>query len=157
MRTVLLGEAPKHPGGYAFDYSSWSTAQIAAVVDVDPFHLNKVFWVTNVFDDHMPTTGRGFDAFPMEEAVAEIATKWFESQRIICVGARVAQAMELALELEPGAIPENDFERFDGTARGNRWYLARIPHPSGLRGREDRNGLVLPEATRKFLRKAAGR
>jgi hypothetical protein len=157
MRTILLGEAPKHPAGYAFDYASPTTEQIAAVLDVDPFHLNKIFYVMNVFDEHMRPTGRGFDGFPIEEAADEISGKWFTSQRIICVGKRVAKAMELALNLEPGAIPENCFERFDGTERGSGWELARIPHPSGLRGREDRNGLVLPVATRRFLLSAAGR
>ncbi|WP_375744193.1 hypothetical protein NR800_05000 [Corallococcus interemptor] len=151
MRTVLLGEAPKHPGGYAFDYRSWTTEQIAAICEVPPFHLNKVFWVMNVFDDHMPASAKGFDAFPMEEAAAAIRDKWFESQRIICVGGRVARAMELALDLETGAIPENRFARFMRTARGNGWQLARIPHPSGLRGKEDRDGLVLPKVTREFL------
>jgi hypothetical protein len=156
METILLGEAPKHLGGYAFDYSSWSTAQIAAVIDVDPFHLNKVFWVMNVFDDLMPTTGRGFDDFPMEAAVEELRTKSFKWQRIICVGTRVAGAMESALMLDEGAIPENRFETFNNTARKNGWQLAWIPHPSGLRRKEDFNGLVLPPATRKFLRRAAG-
>jgi hypothetical protein len=156
MDTVLLGEAPKHPDLYAFDHISWTTAQIAAVFDVDPFDLNRIFWVMNVFDDHMPTTGRGFDDFPMEDAVEELSTKSFKWQRIICVGVRVAEAMELALDLKPGAIPVNRFKRFDNTARKSGWELARIPHPSGLRGREDRNGLVLPAATRKFLRVAAG-
>lgn len=155
MHTVLLGEAPKHEGGYAFDYGSWTTEQIAAICDVPPFHLNKIFWVMNVFDNPMPTSANGFDAFPMKEAAATIREKWFKSQRIICVGGRVARAMELALELEPAAIPENRFARFTNTARGNGWQLARIPHPSGLRGREDRDGLVLPIATRKFLVRVA--
>ncbi len=155
MDTVLLGEAPKHLGGYAFDSNSWSTEQIAAVVDVDPYNLNKVFWVTNVFDAVMPITGRGFDDFPMADAVEVLRTKSFKWQRIICVGSRVTQAMELALELNDGAIPENRFERFNNTARKSGWQLAQIPHPSGLRGQEDCYGLVLPSATRKFLRRAA--
>lgn len=155
MYTVLLGESPKHPGGYAFDSSSWSTQQIAAVVGVAPFHLNKRFYVMNVFDGRQMPKGRGFDAFPMDEAIEELEHKPFVSQRIICVGTRVATAMEYALDLSEGAIPENRFARFSRTARGNGWELARIPHPSGLRGNEDRDGLVLPPETRRFLRESA--
>jgi hypothetical protein len=155
MRTILLGEAPKRDDGFAFDAASWTTRQIAGVLDVDPLHLNKVFWVMNVFEGPQRRAGGGFDRFSVEAAAEEIDQIWFESQRIICVGSRVAASMELSLELPEGVIAENELRRFDGTARGNGWELGRIPHPSGLRGREDRDGLVLPEATRRFLRWAA--
>ena len=155
MRTILLGEAPKHPGGYAFDWTSWTTEQIARVVGVPPYHLNKVFWVMNIFEQRQASVGGGYDQFSVRDAVDEIGSKWFESQRIICVGVRVARAMEIALDLAAGSIPENRFERWNGTARGNGWELARIPHPSGLRANEDRDGLVLPVTTRRFLVRAA--
>jgi len=64
--------------------------------------------------------------------------------------------MEVALDLPRGAIPENAFRRFNGTARGSGWDLARIPHPSGLWDEGDRDGLALPDETRVFLRRAAG-
>lgn len=155
MRTILLGEAPKRYDGFAFDAASWTTQQIAGVLAIDPFHLNRVFWVMNVFERPQWDAGRGFDEFSLEEAAEEIADTWFESQRIICVGTRVAAALELSLDLPAGVIQENAFRRFDRTARGNGWELARIPHPSALRGREDQYGLVLPLVTRQFLRWAA--
>jgi hypothetical protein len=156
MRTILLGEAPKRLDGFAFDADSWTTQQIAAVLDVDPFDLNRVFWVMNVFERPQRAKNGGYDRFSKEAAADELFDLWFESQRIICVGARVSSAMELALDLDEGVIPENEFRRFDRTSRGNGWELARIPHPSGLRGHEDRDGLVLPRATRSFLLRAAG-
>lgn len=156
MRTILLGEAPKRDDGFAFDSGSWTTHQLAGAVGVDAFHLNKVFWVMNVFARPQRTTRRGFDRFSTEEAADEIANIYLESQRVICVGTRVAAAMEIALDLQPGSIPENRFARFDRTQRGSGWVLARIPHPSGLRGREDASGLVLPNSTRAFLIAAAG-
>lgn len=154
VRTILLGEAPKRDDGFAFDAGSWTTQQIAGAVGADPFHLNKVFWVMNIFEDPQQTTRRGFDRFSVAHAAEEIHDIWFESQRVICVGTRVAAAMELSLNLSPGAIPENQFRRFDRTSRGGGWQLARIPHPSGLRGTEDPLGLVLPPVTRQFLRSA---
>jgi hypothetical protein len=156
MRTILLGEAPKDARGFAFDYRSWTTEQIAAVVGVRPFDINRVFYVMNVFELPQRALRNGFDAFSRDAAVEAIGRIWFESQRVICVGSRVAAAMEMALDLDPGAIPKNRFARFSRTARGSGWELARIPHPSSLRGREDYQGLVLPPETRSFLLRAAG-
>lgn len=156
MLTILLGEAPKHPGGIAFDYRSWTTEQIAAVVGVKPFLLNRVFFVMNVLTDPQPAQGSGFDRFSREEAVEAIRNTHFRSQRIICLGSRVARAFESELGLERGSIPENRFKRFNRTDRGSGWELARIPHPSALRDNEGPDGLVLPPATQAFLRQAAG-
>lgn len=157
MDTILLGEAPKNHNGLAFTSADWSTQQIAAVVGVDPYHLNKVFWVQNVFGDRQRPKGGGYDEFVRADAIAEINETDFKYQRIICVGSRVAQAIEAAFGLPRDSIPENRFGWFKTRLRGGGWQLARIPHPSRLRGQEDANGLVLPTATRRFLRMAAGR
>lgn len=156
MGTVLLGEAPKRADGFAFDADSWTTGQIAGVLGIDPFHLNKVFFVMNVFENPQRTNWRGFDRFSVEAAAQEIDDIDFVSQKIICLGGRVASALELALGVGEGVIPETQFRRFDRTLRGKGWELAYIPHPSGLRGQEDLEGLVLPQSVRRFLRAAAG-
>jgi hypothetical protein len=156
MLTVLLGEAPKRMDGFAFDADSWTTHQLVDVLGVDNYDLNKVFYVLNVFEYPQWTRRDGFDRFNLERAADEIDRIDFPSQRVICLGKRVTKAMEWALDLRFDSIPENAFRRFDRTARGSGWHLARIPHPSGLWDRGDREGLVLPEETRAFLRTAAG-
>jgi len=155
MRTILLGEAPKRTDGFAFDADSWTTQQIAGVLGIDPFDLNKAFWVMNVFEDPQWTTRRGFDRFSIGKAADEIDAIWFKSRRIICVGSRVAAAMEWSLNLPESSIPANRFELFQRTCRGGEWELARIPHPSGLRSRLAFDDYVLPSETISFLRTAA--
>lgn len=157
MLTILLGEAPRRSDGFAFDDASWTTRQLAAVVGVAPPDLNKAFYVQNVFLERQRRRRNGFDRFSVEEAAIEIDDTWFESRRIVCLGTRVAAALELALDIDEGAIPENRFARFDDTARGSGWMLARVPHPSGLRREITEDGIVFGEKTREFLRSASAR
>lgn len=156
MFTMLLGEAPKSPTGYAFDANSPTTIQLARILRIDPANLNRAFFVSNVFDRPQEIASNGFSNFPMNLALEALRNRWFESQRIICLGGRVARSMETLLDLERGTIPQNEFKRFNRTARGSGWELAQIPHPSPyLRGAANEDGLVLPLETCLFLREAS--
>jgi hypothetical protein len=152
--TVLLGEAPKTASGYAFDPDSFTTQQIAAAVGVDPRFINRRFWVMNVFDEQQESKGRGFNHFPMEEAVERLSRMWIPNRRIVCVGGRVAQALEEMLAID--SIPENRFSTFQPRTRKAEWELGYIVHPSSLRNSQrDPGELILSRKTQEFLRLAA--
>lgn len=152
--TILLGEAPKTASGYAFDAGSFTTQQIAAAVGVEPRFLHYRFWVMNVFDEQQESTGRGYDQFPMNQAVERLRGMWIPNRRIVCVGTRVARALEKMLEID--SIPENDFQVFRPRTRKAEWELGYIVHPSSLwNPQRTPDELVLSQKAQEFLQYAA--
>lgn len=152
--TILLGEAPRTASGYAFDPDSFTTRQISAAIGVDPRYLNRRFWVMNVFEEPQRPNGNGFKQFPKELAVERLGQLWFPNRRIVCVGTRVAQALEEMLQIDP--IPENAFRVFRPRTRRAEWELGYIIHPSSLRNSQRApDELVIPWQAQEFLRSAA--
>lgn len=156
MDTVLLGEAPKARGGHAFDPGRWTTDQLERAAGIPSGQLHRYFWLDNVLHRRQRTQSHGFDRFSRSHAVRQLDERWFKWHKVICVGERVSSAVESALELRRGSIPQNRFASLESGGRGGAWLLARIPHPSALRDHADSEGLVLPDEARQFLRRAAG-
>ncbi|XXF78880.1 hypothetical protein P2318_03735 [Myxococcaceae bacterium GXIMD 01537] len=153
-KTILLGEAPKAPSGFAFDPEAFSTEQIAGAIGVNPHYLYQHFWVTNVFDTPQASKGGGFDRFSKAEAVKRLRSTWLPNRRIVCVGRRVADALEEFLGVD--GIPENNLHTFYPDNRRADWHLGYIIHPSACREfPKDQNGVALPQTTQQFLRWAA--
>lgn len=154
-KPVLLGEAPREETGWAFDPASFTTKEIAAAVGLAEEELYKAFWLINVFDLPREPSERGYFDFPVKDAVAAIDRIYFRAMQVICVGSRVAGAMERAFGLDSGIILENRWVTVSPRLRTGTWTLARIPHPSGRRNESDSEGRVLSRATRRFLKEAA--
>lgn len=154
-KPVLLGEAPREEMGWAFDAESFTTKQIAAAVGLAEEKLYQAFWLLNVFDSPRQLLERGYFDFPVENAVAAISRLHFPVMQVICVGSRVAGALEISFGLESGIIPENRWLKVNPAFRNGTWTLARVPHPSGRRHKIDAKGSALSPLTCAFLKEAA--
>lgn len=146
MHTLLLGEAPKGDNGYAFDWEAWTTVALAEALSIRPQSIRKFFWVDNVFRQPVETQASGHDEFDHFLAVEQIRSRNFSSQRIICVGKRVAKAFSEAWGiLQP--LPLNSFCDVGGVLVG------RIHHPASDSGRNSysHGGNALPNTTIDFL------